>query len=433
MKARGNGIKILAAAALAIMVAAGAVIHMAVKGESREEVNRENTSVETAAEENVRGGNSAEREKKTAHSNISLKAAAASISTVDDVDYGELTEEEINILNETLEKLDKLYAETYSGTEGSTEIADNEDEIKELEAIADEYMEKAGWFEDDFDNSEFYGDLTDAEIEELNGIFDRIDAIYAEIYGDDVSLTWEEYEARYEPFEDELNKLYDREDELAVKAGWYEERTFTMTNAEFDELDDIYDRLSEISREIYNGDFYISDAEYNRRAAAYQEELDRLNAREAELEAKLGYEDDFDIYEGLSDEDSARLKEIDAEIGEIQAKIVKGADVLTEEEYFKRYAEYEGELEKLYDEYDEIWSKKTDPAPDKGNLTDEEYAEWEALRDREGEIYDEIYGDDYYVAPEEFDKRKAKYQDELDKIETRTAELSEKAGWFETE
>lgn len=430
MKTRTTGIKAIAAAALAIVMAAtGVVIHNVATSGKADDTNRNNTSIETLEETNA---------KKSAHSTVTFKAAAASVGDIDGVDYGDLTDEEINILNDTLDQLDKLYSEIYNNSESDAEHAEHEEEIDELEAIADEYMEKAGWFDDDFDDDflgDFYGDLTDAEIEELNSIFDQIDEINEKIYGDSASLTWEEYEARYEPYEDELNRLYDRMDELSVKAGWYEADTFSLTNEEFDELDDIYTRQAEISNEIYNGDFYISDAEYNRRAVKYQDELDQLNAREAELEAKMGWEFDEDgdaeYYGNLTDEEIARVKELDAQIDAVYAKVYGDADVLTEQEYYERLGQYEDELNKLWEEYDALMENAWDYTPDKGNLTDEEYAEWEALWDREGEIYDEIYGDDYYIAPDEYEKRSAPYQDELDSISDRTYELGLKAGWYD--
>lgn len=100
-----------------------------------------------------------------------------------------------------------------------------------------------------------YGDLTDAEIKELEGIYDRYEAIFRDIYGDDL-LTEDENEisdaemdaraeAGFKKYEKELEQLDQRAAELEKKAGWADEILGTET-----ELDSVaIENLAELSED----------------------------------------------------------------------------------------------------------------------------------------------------------------------------------------
>ena len=99
-----------------------------------------------------------------------------------------------------------------------------------------------------------YGDLTD-EIKELEGIYDRYEAIFRDIYGDDL-LTEDENEisdaemdaraeAGFKKYEKELEQLDQRAAELEKKAGWADEILCTET-----ELDSVaIENLAELSED----------------------------------------------------------------------------------------------------------------------------------------------------------------------------------------
>ncbi|MBR6044554.1 MAG: hypothetical protein IKP47_02845 [Ruminococcus sp.] len=69
-----------------------------------------------------------------------------------------------------------------------------------------------------------YGELTQAEITELKGIWTRIGNIggemIADIFKNAGTLTEEQIEQKYAQYEDELNRLTARAEELEKKAGW---------------------------------------------------------------------------------------------------------------------------------------------------------------------------------------------------------------------
>ena len=100
-----------------------------------------------------------------------------------------------------------------------------------------------------------YGDLTDAEIKELEGIYDRYESIFRDIYGDDL-LTEDESEisdaemdaraeAGFKKYEKELEQLDQRAAELEKKAGWADEILCTET-----ELDSVaIENLAELSED----------------------------------------------------------------------------------------------------------------------------------------------------------------------------------------
>lgn len=109
------------------------------------------------------------------------------------IDYGSLSQEEINKLNSIYDRMDAL----------DEEYAKLDEEALALEV-------KAGW----------YGDLTLDEVNRLYAIYDRFYDIEDEIYGDDEELSDEEYEARYSKFQDEIDKLDKEATALEEKAGW---------------------------------------------------------------------------------------------------------------------------------------------------------------------------------------------------------------------
>ena len=95
-----------------------------------------------------------------------------------------------------------------------------------------------------------YGDLTDEEIEELNGLYDRLEALSGDSFTEENT--------------DELNTVLARIEELQKKAGW----TVEFTD------EDLRDKLSE--------DRY---AEYEQITG----EIDRLNERLSEILEEAGY------------------------------------------------------------------------------------------------------------------------------------------------
>ena len=85
-----------------------------------------------------------------------------------------------------------------------------------------------------------YGDLTEAEIKELEEIYSRYEAIFEEICPSlDEELSEEEFEKRVEKYADELEKLNKRAEELEKKAGWsdyidaFEDELKDLENSEF--------------------------------------------------------------------------------------------------------------------------------------------------------------------------------------------------------
>ncbi len=68
-----------------------------------------------------------------------------------------------------------------------------------------------------------YGELTEAEQKELDEIYDRIDQIILEAFPeDDTYISDEEVEKLLAPYEEEMNRLESRMEELEKKAGWTE-------------------------------------------------------------------------------------------------------------------------------------------------------------------------------------------------------------------
>ncbi|MGN0592692.1 MAG: hypothetical protein ACI4JQ_05565 [Ruminococcus sp.] len=162
------------------------------------------------------------------------------------------------------------------------------------------------------DDSESFGDfenLTDEEIKELNGIYDRFEAIDEEVASgvEDIdSLTDEEYEKLYEKYADELEKLEARCEELETKAGIFDEDFYddfeevdygNLTDEEIEELNGIYDRFEAIDEEVASGVEDIdslTDEEYEKLYEKYADELEKLEARCEELETKAGiFDEDF--------------------------------------------------------------------------------------------------------------------------------------------
>ena len=68
---------------------------------------------------------------------------------------------------------------------------------------SEEVYEEECYYEEEID----YGTLNEDEINRLNAIYDRLDAIVDEVYGEDEELTDEEFDARFAKFEEEYNNL----------------------------------------------------------------------------------------------------------------------------------------------------------------------------------------------------------------------------------
>ena len=61
-----------------------------------------------------------------------------------------------------------------------------------------------------------------------------------------------------------------------------------LTDEEIDELLEIYERIKEIYDAVYEDDDFLTNREYRERVSPYEDELDTLEARQLELEAKAG-------------------------------------------------------------------------------------------------------------------------------------------------
>ncbi|HRR75770.1 MAG TPA: hypothetical protein P5191_03010 [Ruminococcus sp.] len=213
----------------------------------------------------------------------------------DDIDYGDLTEDEIAELNGLYDKLCALFDEAFpDGEEWSDEVYDAiEADNQELFDRINELEQKAGWiteFEVTSDIDMDYGDLTEDEIAELNALFDKLDDIYAQAFPEDREYSDEEYDAFYAEHQEELDKIYERMTELEQKAGWCEEFSFddellenALTEEEYAEYQQIIDRFSEIDALVLDGKEDLSDEEIEAGYAQYQDEMDQLIQRLTQL------------------------------------------------------------------------------------------------------------------------------------------------------
>lgn len=137
--------------------------------------------------------------------------------------YGKLTPDEVSLYNSICDRLNEIFELS------DEKFEQHSDEVNSLFDRLGELDEKAGWTaEYEYDDMQCleceavdYGDLTAAEINELEGIYSRYDAIASACGTYDESVTDEEYDRRLAKYTDELEKLDKRAAELEIKAGWY--------------------------------------------------------------------------------------------------------------------------------------------------------------------------------------------------------------------
>jgi len=208
-------------------------------------------------------------------------------------DQGNLTDAEFEELKALYEKADAI--EAAHADDDSFWEEDN----PELDAIwerMEELERMAGWYDDEADDdAELKEALTEAEYQEYLQISARLDEIDELIYEDSDDMTDEEYDSAYAPYEEEMDRLWARLDELYEKAGWYDDEADddaelkeALTEAEYQEYLQINARLDEIDELIYEDSDDMTDEEYDAAYAPYEEEMDRLWARLDELYEKAG-------------------------------------------------------------------------------------------------------------------------------------------------
>ena len=97
-----------------------------------------------------------------------------------------------------------------SDDEIEARYAKYDDEITSLNAQIETLEKKAGWYEG------YYGNLSEDEVNQLNSIYNKIDAIYDNIY----NLSEEEFASRYAEYLDEIDALEAQAIALEAKAEW---------------------------------------------------------------------------------------------------------------------------------------------------------------------------------------------------------------------
>ena len=227
-----------------------------------------------------------------------------------------------------------------------------------------------------------YGTLTDSEITQLKGIYDRYDEIYKAVIGSNQDMTEEEFLSAASEYQDEIKKLEAQEYELEKKAGVYG----NLTDDEIAELEGIYERYEAIY-EAAIGDTKedMTEEKLEAALAPYEEELKNLESREYELEKKAGWYDEE--FGDLTDDDTLEAREF--------------------------------ELEKKAGWY--------------GNLTDEEISQLESLYNRVESIFEQAIGNHEGMTDEELESALAQYKDEIDGLEKQIDTLEQKAGFVGAE
>ena len=177
--------------------------------------------------------------------------------TQTNVDYGSLTQKEIEEFNSIYDRLDAIDNEEYEYSED------------EYNALYDT------------------GKLTAEEAEQLQKAYERIEEIDAEVWTDD-DLSDDEIEARYAKYDDEITSLNAQIETLEKKAGWYEGYYGNLSEDEINQLNSIYNKIDAIYDNIYNGSDNLSEEEFASRYAKYSDEIDALEAQAIALEAKAG-------------------------------------------------------------------------------------------------------------------------------------------------
>ena len=140
-------------------------------------------------------------------------------------DTGKLTAEEAEQLQKAYERIEEIDAEVWtdddlSDDEIEARYAKYDDEITSLNAQIETLEKKAGWYEG------CYGNLSEDEINQLNSIYNKIDAIYDNIYNGSDNLSDEEFASRYAKYSDEIDALEAQAIALEAKAGGTKIQTY---------------------------------------------------------------------------------------------------------------------------------------------------------------------------------------------------------------
>lgn len=221
--------------------------------------------------------------------------------TQTNVDYGSLTQKEIEEFNSIYDRLDAIDKEVMKDADGLSDADiyarydQYQDETDTLMDRLEELDKKAGWIDnEEYEYSEdgynaLYdtGKLTAEEAEQLQKAYERIEEIDAEVWTDD-DLSDDEIEARYAKYDDEITSLNAQIETLEKKAGWYEGCYGNLSEDEVNQLNSIYNKIDAIYDNIYNGSDNLSEEEFASRYAKYSDEIDALEAQAIALEAKAG-------------------------------------------------------------------------------------------------------------------------------------------------
>lgn len=140
-------------------------------------------------------------------------------------DTGKLTAEEAEQLQKAYERIEEIDAEVWtdddlSDDEIEARYAKYDDEIASLNAQIETLEKKAGWYEG------CYGNLSEDEVNQLNSIYNKIDAIYDNIYNGSDNLSDEEFASRYAKYSDEIDALEAQAIALEAKAGGTKIQTY---------------------------------------------------------------------------------------------------------------------------------------------------------------------------------------------------------------
>lgn len=215
--------------------------------------------------------------------------------TQTNVDYGSLTQKEIEEFNSIYDRLDAIDKEVMKDADGLSDediyarYDQYQDETDTLMDRLEELDKKAGWIDnEEYEYSEdgynaLYdtGKLTAEEAEQLQKAYERIEEIDAEVWTDD-DLSDDEIEARYAKYDDEITSLNAQIETLEKKAGCYEGYYGNLSEDEVNQLNSIYNKIDAIYDNIYN----LSEEEFASRYAEYSDEIDALEAQAIALEAK---------------------------------------------------------------------------------------------------------------------------------------------------
>jgi len=210
--------------------------------------------------------------------------------TQTNVDYGSLTQKEIEEFNSIYDRLDAIDKEVMKDADGLSDediyarYDQYQDETDTLMDRLEELDKKAGYGYNALYDT---GKLTAEEAEQLQKAYERIEEIDAEVWTDD-DLSDDEIEARYAKYDDEITSLNAQIETLEKKAGWYEGYYGNLSEDEVNQLNSIYNKIDAIYDNIYNGSDNLSDEEFASRYAKYSDEIDALEAQAIALEAKAG-------------------------------------------------------------------------------------------------------------------------------------------------